>query len=92
MTDNSGSIRPDRDKILEDLQRGHEECSRMIAESDARIMQEAIEYADELLTAARKRSSEPTVIAAFMQTVAISRAATLVAAEIEDIANATRGE
>jgi hypothetical protein len=80
------SILPDRDKILQTLQRERENSLRMAAESDARIKQKAIEYADELLTAALKRSSEPVVVAAFMQTVAINRAARIIAAEIESAA------
>ena len=53
---------------------------------DARIMREAIEHADELLTAALKRNSEPALVAAFMQTVAINWAAGIIAAAIESTA------
>jgi uncharacterized protein (DUF2267 family) len=93
------------DEVIQNLQRKsaqkREDDARRAVEFEARVMREGIANANALLLAAIEHvkrigraelSSCPELIAAFMTAAAINRAATLVAAEIENVADATRGE
>lgn len=82
--------------ITRHLNDQHEAAERGYAKFKVRAMQEAIADAGEILRAASELGDtmghrrDPALTAAFMTTVAINRAAALIVAELESIANATR--